>query len=235
MLIPSGCPQWSLSAHAGSASEKTATVGMPRTRQVRMTRTAISPRFATRTLRKSGTRLLQHKPAGPSPSRPRHRRARTVTSSYCGVWNSSPAALRASTTPSVYSTSASPWGDRPGRTRGRVGEVPSLSAMSPTTVDRGFNALSVNDRDARACHGASWLDDPAILGGSSRPRQPCPRGTGAAGGAASSSSGPLAGRGRGSRTTRRSSASGAGGSARGSAGRFPPTRRRTPCGAAART
>lgn len=32
---------------------------------------------------------------------------------------------------------------------GRVGEVPSLSAMSPTTVDRGFNALSVPYTDDR--------------------------------------------------------------------------------------
>src|SRR2546425_10565228 len=54
---------WSASR---SASEKTATVGRPITRQVRATRTAISPRLAIRTLRKGlmpggrGTRPLEH-------------------------------------------------------------------------------------------------------------------------------------------------------------------------------
>src|SRR5712691_8251668 len=54
---------WSASR---SASEKTATVGRPITRQVRATRTAISPRLAIRTLRKGlmpggrSTRPLEH-------------------------------------------------------------------------------------------------------------------------------------------------------------------------------
>src|SRR6185436_2728107 len=41
-----------------SASEYTATVAMPCSRHSRMTRVAISPRFATRTLRRAGTRAL---------------------------------------------------------------------------------------------------------------------------------------------------------------------------------
>src|SRR3981081_3023347 len=40
-----------------SASLYTATAAMPRSRQARMTRTAISPRLATRTLRKGGGTL----------------------------------------------------------------------------------------------------------------------------------------------------------------------------------